>query len=179
MAAITGADWALARATVRRAVATSLHCSIASTNPDGTAHVTPIGSVLLHREDHSGIYFDVFNSHLARNVTADPRVTILAVDAGRLRWLSAFARGRFRRSPGVQLTATVGAARPATPDEVHRFRRVVGPLGRLPGGRAMWGGLSTVRDLRVTAVRPIRLGSMTRARTAGPITASRGTGTAP
>ncbi|MCA0158662.1 pyridoxamine 5'-phosphate oxidase family protein [Tsukamurella sp. M9C] len=160
--------WAAARTTVRRAVRSSLHCAVASRNPDGSPHVTPIGSILLDREARSGIYFDVFNARLARNLALDPRVTVLAVDSGPLRWLRALLRGRFEQSPGVQLVGTAGPARPALPEEIARFRRVVGPLGRTPGGRAFWADLSRVRDLRFDDARPVRLGSMTRERRVSP-----------
>ncbi|MBS4104416.1 pyridoxamine 5'-phosphate oxidase family protein [Tsukamurella paurometabola] len=157
-----------ARTTVRRAIRTSLHCAIASCNPDGSPHVTPIGSILLDRDARSGIYFDVFNARLARNLARDPRITVLAVDSGSLRWLRALLRGRFEQSPGVQLVGTAGPARPARPEEIARFRRLVGPLGRTPGGRAFWSDLSRVRDLRFDDARPIHLGSMTRERRVSP-----------
>ncbi|WP_019202462.1 pyridoxamine 5'-phosphate oxidase family protein [Tsukamurella sp. 1534] len=155
------ADWELARSVVRRAVRSSFHCAVGSRNPDGSPHVTPIGSLLLEKDSRTGIYFDVFNARLARNVAADPRVTILAVDTGTPLFLRALLRGRFDRPPGVQLTGTVGAPRPAEPEDVRRFRAVVGPLYRLPGGRAMWSDLSRVRDVRFDSVRRIRLGAMT------------------
>lgn len=160
-APITDADWALARDTVRRARLSSFHCAVASLNPDGSPHVTPIGSVLLDAHSHTGLYVDVFNVHLARNVAADPRITILAVDSGPIRWGRALVRGHFDRTPAVQLTGTVGPRRRAAPDEAERFRAIVGPLARLRGGRAMWSDLTRVRDLAVSSVRPIRLGTMT------------------
>ncbi|GAA4394498.1 pyridoxamine 5'-phosphate oxidase family protein [Tsukamurella soli] len=160
--AIPAVDWEFARRTVQRGVATSLHCAIASRNADGTPHVTPIGSMLLHRDSASGIYFDVFNARLARNVDADPRVTVLAVDSGRAVWARALLRGRFGDSPGVQLTGSVGPARPGTPEEIARFHRVVGPLLHLPGGRAMWGDLPRVRDVRFDTLDRVHLGRMTR-----------------
>ncbi|BDH58855.1 pyridoxamine 5'-phosphate oxidase family protein [Tsukamurella sp. PLM1] len=155
------AEWAAARRSVHRAIRSSLHCAVSSRNADGSPHVTPIGSLLLDRDERSGIYFDVFNARLARNLAADPRVTVLAVDSGPLRWGRAMLRGRFDVPPGVQLSGTAGAARLATPDEAARFRSAVGPLGRLPGGRAMWADLSRVRDLRVDSIRFLRLGRMT------------------
>ncbi|WGX97189.1 pyridoxamine 5'-phosphate oxidase family protein [Nocardioides sp. L-11A] len=154
------ADWLLARRVVRRAVATSLHCSVASTNADGSAHVTPIGSVQLTAPG-TGFYFDVFNRRLAENVARDPRVTIAAVDSGAVMWGRSLLRGRFVRPPGVLLVGTVGPARASTPAEVTRFHRVLGPLLRTPGGRALWGTLPRVRDLSVESVHPVRLGTMT------------------
>ena len=60
------------------------------------------------------------------------------------------------------------SARPARPEEITRFRRLVGPLGRTPGGRVFWSDLSRVRDLRFDDARPIHLGPMTRERRVSP-----------
>ena len=160
-APITDEEWADAQRVVRRAVRTSLHCSIASTNDDGSAHVTAIGSLQL-TDRGSGYYFDVFNTTLARNVLREPRVTIAAVDSGKLMWLRSLLRGKFAASPGLTLVATVGPPRPSTPEEVAGFHRLLGPLLRTRGGRTLWSRLPQVRDLSVHAIRPIRMGAMTR-----------------
>lgn len=78
---ITDEDWAMVRRLVPRTIRSSLHCSIASLNPDGSPHVTPIGS-FLPTEKGRGVYFDAFNAQLSANVDRDPRVTILAVNGG-------------------------------------------------------------------------------------------------
>ena len=157
---ITSEDWTIARTVVRRALRSTLHCSIASTNPDGSAQVTPIGSVLLNGVG-SGLYFDIFNKQLAANVDRDPRITIVAVDAGRIRWLRSLLRGRFASPPGVRLSGTVGPARPSTPEEVARFHRIAGPLLRTRGGRLMWSRLPRVRDVTLDQVSTLSIGRMT------------------
>lgn len=43
---ITDEEWAMVRRIVPRVIRSSLHCSIASINPDGSPHVSPIGSFL-------------------------------------------------------------------------------------------------------------------------------------
>jgi hypothetical protein len=155
-------DWSVIRRTVRRSVQSSLHCAVTSVNPDGSAHVTPIGSLVLTGIGQ-GYYFDVFNRELSRNLDRDPRVTILAVNSGKRLWLESLLRGRFVSLPGVRLVATVGSPRPATEEEIQRWRRSISPALRTPGGRAMWGFTSArARDILVAAIAPVTLGSMTK-----------------
>ncbi|QRY63264.1 pyridoxamine 5'-phosphate oxidase family protein [Gordonia sp. PDNC005] len=157
---ITDRQWTQARQITRRAVRSSLHCSIASVNADGTAHVTPIGSLLLGSLGH-GIYFDVFNARLSANVDGRPEVTILAVDSGRMVWGRALLSGRFSRPPGIRLIGTVGPRRPSSPEEIARFHRAVGPLLRTRGGAAAWASLTRVRDVHVNRIEKIRMGQLT------------------
>jgi hypothetical protein len=157
---LTQAEWAMVRRTVRLSIRSGLHCAVASRNPDGSAHLTPIGSVIL-TDIGRGFYFDIFNRELARNLDNNPQVTILAVDSGRLMWLRSLLRGAFVRPPGVRLTAEVGRPRPSTPDEIKQFHRVVGPMLRTRGGRLLWSRLPRVRDLRITSVTPLSIGPMT------------------
>ncbi|WP_421845170.1 pyridoxamine 5'-phosphate oxidase family protein [Mycobacterium sp.] len=87
-------SWRTIRETVARAKQSSMHCAIASVDPDGTPHITPVGTVFL-RDDRTGFYFDQYTSALARNIEADPRVCLMAVDTGRLFWLRSLLAGRF------------------------------------------------------------------------------------
>ena len=57
---LTHAEWALVRRTVRLSIRSGLHCAIASRDPDGSAHLTPIGSVIL-TDLGQGFHFDIFN----------------------------------------------------------------------------------------------------------------------
>ncbi|GAB10858.1 pyridoxamine 5'-phosphate oxidase-related protein [Gordonia araii NBRC 100433] len=157
---ITDAQWAQACLVVRRAVRSSLCCSIASTNPDGSPHVTPIGSVMLG-DPGTAIYFEAFNKRLAANVDRDPNIAILAVDSRQRLWLPALMRGRFSATPGLRLLGRVAPVRAGTSDEIERFRRVVGPLLRTRGGAALWGSLDTVRDVEIDRIQPLDLGPMT------------------
>jgi uncharacterized protein len=149
----------------------SSHCSIASVNPDGTPHITPIGSVFL-TEPGAGFYMDMFNKQLAENVQANPRVMILGVDSSKPMWLVSLLRGRFVRPPGVRLTATVGARRPSTEEERKRLHSALGPLVRTPGGRLLWQNLPYVRELSIDSVVPLRIGRMTGSHSSGRIPAA-------
>ena len=157
---ITDEQWAMVRRIVPRTIRTSLHCSIASLNPDGSPHVTPIGS-FLPTEKGRGVYFDAFNLQLAANVDRDPRVTILALDSGVSRWARSFLKGRFISPPGMRLVGTVGPQRGSTSQEVERFHRLVGRLLRTRGGQQMWRSLPLARDVTVDRVVPIWMGTMT------------------
>lgn len=157
---ITDEQWAMVRQIVPRTIRSSLHCSIASLNEDGSPHVTPIGS-FLPTEKGRGVYFDAFNVQLAANVDRDPRVTILAVNSGPIMWGKSFLKGRFLSPPGVRLVGTVGAQRRSTTQEVQRFHRLVGRLLRTKGGQRMWGSLPIIRDVTIERVLPIWMGEMT------------------
>ena len=157
---ITDEQWATVRQIVPRTILSSLHCSVASVNPDGSPHVTPIGS-FLPTEKGRGVYFDAFNSQLAANVERDPRVTILAVHSGWIMWGRSFLKGRFVSPPGIRLIGNVGAQRRSTQQEVQRFHRLVGRLLHTKGGQRMWASLPLVRDVTIERVLPVWMGEMT------------------
>ena len=154
--------WRTVRRTVARGQSSSFHCAIASTNPDGRAYVSPIGSVRLG-DAGFGTYLDVFNAQLARNLERDPRVTVMAVDSGLVTWARAMFTGRFSTPPGVRLLGEAGPARPATDEEKRAFQRSVRPLLSTRGGKALWARFDDVaaRDLSFTGVVPVRIGTTT------------------
>lgn len=156
------AVWQQVRATVRGASASSMHCAIASIGADGHPHVTPIGSVML-TEPGRGVYLDVINVQLSRNIDRDPRIELLAVDSRRRTWLRGLVRGRFDTPPGVRLVGVAGATRPLRDDERERFERRVRWAIRTRGGRRLWGDPSRfrARDLTFTDVSPVRIPAMT------------------
>jgi hypothetical protein len=154
--------WTTVRSVVARARSSSLHCSIASIGPDGTPHVTPIGSLMLGAPGHAS-YLDVFNVQLGRNLDRDPQLAILAVDSGKVSWARSLLRGQFREAPGVRLLGTAGPSRPATDAELARFQRWVRVTLRTRGGRAMWGRTDGLRarDVTIERVVPVRIPRMT------------------
>jgi hypothetical protein len=155
--------WRTAKAVVRRARSSSLHCAIASIEADGSPHVTPIGSVMLG-DPGQAVYLDVFNVALGRNLDRDPRCAVLAVDSSKLTWARALLTGQFDAPPGVRLIGTVGPARTATSEERERFGRAVRSALHTRGGRRMWGNQERLRarDLTITGVVPVRIPAMTR-----------------
>lgn len=154
--------WKLVCATLRHAHSSSLHCAVASIAPDGRPHVTPIGSIMLTAPG-CGVYLDVVNVDLGRNLDRDSRVTIMAVDSRRRAWLTSLIRARFDSPPALRLVGTAGPARPLTDQEGDRFRRRVRLALRTKGGQQLWGrdGHYFARDLTITQVIPVRIPRMT------------------
>ncbi|ABE47188.1 pyridoxamine 5'-phosphate oxidase family protein [Polaromonas sp. JS666] len=146
------AHWKEICRVVARGQRSTLYCSMGSVNPDGSPHVTPIGTVFL-RGDGTGFYFDAHTEALARNLDADPRVCLMAIDTGR--WFWSFLLGRFTTPPGVRLNGTVSALRLATPDELQEIARRIGPVRWLKGSRLLWSNFTHVRDITFTSFRPV------------------------
>ena len=156
------AVWRQVQRTLARTQRSSLHCAIASISADGHPHVSPIGSLRLG-EPAKGTYLDVFNVQLGRNIDQDPRITVLAVDSSPTTWLRGLVEGRFPNPPGVRLVGTASPSRPATQQEIDRFRRSVRPTLLTKGGRALFGQVGRVktRDLTFTGVIPVRASTLT------------------
>lgn len=160
---VSAQDWPDVRDLWRRAARTSLHYALATTNADGSPHVTPIGSVRLLREPGRALFHEVFANQLARNLDRDPRVCVLAVDSSVWRFVTALWRGRFRADLGVRLSGTAGPRRPATTQETEAFLRSVRPVRRLKGHDLLWSFDNPhVRELELDVLHPVRLGAMTR-----------------
>lgn len=155
----TDEEWSTICDVVRRGLASNLHCSVATINDDGSPHVTPIGSIDL-TEPGRGLYFELFATGLGRNLSRDPRFTLMAVDSSPDYWMTSLADGKFVDHTGVRLAGVASERRPATKDEAERFRRRVNPLDGLPGHDLLWGKLASVRDLQFSRVMPVRFGSM-------------------
>jgi len=150
------------RRVFRNASRTSLHVSIASVNPDGSPHVTPIGSFYL-REDGVGIFFELLTQRLVENVERNPRVCVLAVNSGKLFWLRSLIAGRFATYPGVRLDGTMGERRESTAEERAWWARRIQPLKWTRGANVLWSAASLryVREIHFTQAIPVEAGAMT------------------
>ena len=157
----TQRQWHLITDLFTRSVATSMHCAVATVNPDGSPHLAPIGSFVL-LDNGTGLFFDGFLGTTERNLRHDPRISVLAVDSSRLRWLKVLATGRFRALPAIRLTGTAGARRQATPEELDQFRRRVRWLRRLKGHDLLWGNLRFVHDVTFDTAAPVQTGALTK-----------------
>ncbi|MFK8000061.1 MAG: pyridoxamine 5'-phosphate oxidase family protein [Polyangiales bacterium] len=135
---------------------------IASVGADGHPHITPVGSLWLHRTEPRGLYLELFTKQLPKNLAHDPRFTMLFVDSGAWTWLRALVRGTFRAPVGVRLHGVAGPPRASEPHEVARFQRLVKPVSWTKGHDILWSRLPRVRDLTFTGATPIRLGAMTK-----------------
>jgi hypothetical protein len=155
------AHWPQIRNIFSKSFFSSFHFAIATINADGTPHVSPIGSLILDRQQQKGFYFEIFTSHLQKNLEANPNVCVLATNSGGFFWLRSLAIGRFRVPPAVRLRGFAGARRLATNEEISRWRRRIGFLRFLPGYRLLWGNLQYVREIEFCDFEPVKMGRMT------------------
>lgn len=155
-----GNNWETIRKIFDEAYKSCFHFAVATVNPDGTPHVTPIGGLFL-RENHSGFYLEEFPSRLPQNLRHNPRVCILAVNADKLFWGKALVDGKFPSPPGVRLAGIAGELRDATKEEVEMWHKKVGFARALKGYKIMWENMRHVRDIEFDGYEPIYLAEMT------------------
>jgi len=136
-------------------------CAIATSNPDGSPRVSPIGSLIL-KETGKGFFFEDFAKNMRQNLDEDQRICILAVRAERWHWLKAILSGRFDTPPGVRLMGRAGARRKATPEEVKRFQERVRLFRKSKGYELLWKNMRYGRDVTFDTFEPVDLGVMTR-----------------
>ncbi|MEO1365890.1 MAG: pyridoxamine 5'-phosphate oxidase family protein [Acidobacteriota bacterium] len=145
---------------IRRVFARAPYSSIASVDADGRPHVSPIGSLVLHREPGRGFFFERFTAALPRHLERDGELCALAVDMRLSLWLRALLRGAFPTAPGIRLSGRAVAHREATEREVELFQRRVRPVRWTKGYRLLWSGLARGREIHFDRVLPLRVGRM-------------------
>ena len=146
--------WPEIRRVLDRGQASTIYCSLATINADGTPNITPIGTVFL-RDDCTGYYFDHYAVTLGTNLDANPNICVMAVNAGRLYWFRSFLLGRFDSPPGVRLYGKAHPRRRATPQEAAEIEARVRPTKWLKGSRMLWSNFTHVRDIEFTSFRPV------------------------
>lgn len=149
-------DWS----EIRRVFARSFYASIATVDAQGLPHVSPIGSLILHREPGRGFWFERFTIHLPRNLDREAHLCAMAVDTRLTLWGKALLRGAFPSAPGMRLAGKSGERRSATERELELFRRRVRPVRWTRGYKLLWDGLAAGREVTFDRVLPIRLGRM-------------------
>ena len=152
--------WSRIQQVVARGQTSSIYCSVATVNPDGTPNVTPIGTVFL-RDGQTGYFFDQYTTTMARNLEFNPNVCVMAVNANRVFWLRSFLFGRFTEPPGVRLYGKAGSLRPASTEELRGIEARVRPTKWLKGSKLLWGSFTHVRDIAFTSFRPVSYPVMT------------------
>lgn len=156
------ADWSWIVHRFEKSLKTTRFCTFASVNPDGTAHLAPIASLVLN-DDCSGYYSEVYPGVMAANFKADPRVCVMVVCMGFGYWLKGLLTGRFDQWPALRLYGTVAPrSRQARPGEIERWRKHLKPYKRLKGYDLLWKRITTVREITFDRFDPVRLGTMTR-----------------
>lgn len=159
--AITDRQWGIIKRLFSQTFRTSFHYAVGTVNPDGSPHVTPIGSLIL-RDNGNAFFFEEFLGATARNFQNDNRICVLAVHASRWLLLKSLFLGRFGSLPAARLAGRVGEKREATPDEMNLFHKRIGRYHFLKGYDLLWGRLRYVRDVTFDAALPVRAGAMTR-----------------
>jgi len=134
----------------------SLHFAIATVNPDGTPHVTPIGSLMLSMPSE-GYFFEVFADRLCANLDRSSPVSVAGVISSSSLWLRALIAGRFGSSPAHRLIGVAGVRRTLTEAERKRWHERIRFFRLLKGHELLWGNLGTVRELHFHALEPVRL----------------------
>ena len=146
---------------VNKALQNNRFCAIATLNPDGSPHVSPIGSLILD-EAGKGFYFEEFPKNMRRNLDQDQRICVMAVNGGFWYWLKALFKGRFDAPCGVRLTGMAGTRRLATQEEVRRWQDRVKSVRSTKGYKLLWKDMCYVREVTFDAFEPVNLGLMGR-----------------
>lgn len=139
---------------VERGQKSSIHCAIASVDPDGCPNVTPVGTVFL-RDNQTGFYFDQYTNALAKNLETNPNICLMTVNTKSSFWLKSLLKGQFSSPPGVRLYGTVGALRPATTEELAQIEERIRPTRWMKGSQLLWSDFTYVRDIQFTSFRPV------------------------
>lgn len=145
---------------IRHIFARPFYASVATVDGDGHPHVTPIGSLLLHREPGRGFWFEVFTRELPRNLERETRLCAMAVDTRLTLWGRALLTGRFPTAPGVRLAGVAGPRRRPTDREADLFRRRVRLARWTRGHDLLWKNFKHGREVTFDRVLPLRLGRM-------------------
>jgi len=95
-------NWDQIRDVVSRGKRSTGHFAIASVDPEGRPHVTPVGTLFL-RDDLTGFYFEQYTSTLTHHLDTNPQVCVMAVDRGSWFWFRSLLAARFTAPPGVRL----------------------------------------------------------------------------
>lgn len=153
--------WEEIRRLFKSATKSTFYYSLATTKPDGSPHVAPIGSIIL-RDDKTGFYFERFSRNIPLNIKQNSRVCVMAVNAGKCFWLKSLVRGRFASPPGVRLLGRVEEKRKGTGQELAQWQKRVKIFKKFKGYDLLWKDLTDVRDIYFDGFEPIQAGVMTR-----------------
>ncbi|MCB1582922.1 MAG: pyridoxamine 5'-phosphate oxidase family protein [Xanthomonadales bacterium] len=138
----------------------AVFCSVATVDPEGKPHVSPIGSVVLI-DMNRGWFFQKFTKNIPKNTERCEYATIMAVNDGKWFWLKSILKGRFKKPPAMRLLVKLGALRPANEAESQKFKRRVGLFKRTKGYQLMWSEMSEVREFEILEYKPVYIGKMT------------------
>jgi hypothetical protein len=154
-------NWKLIKKTFEKSHASSFHYAVATSNKDGSPHITPIGALFL-RDNLTGFFFDQFPVNMSKNLARDPRVCIMAVQSDTDYWGNALMEGRFHTPPAVRIIGRVGERREATREEIDMWQKKVEFAKGMKGYDILWKEMHHVRDIECDNFEPVFMGEMTR-----------------
>ncbi len=134
--------------------------AFATVTAEGEPHVTPIGSIVLARDEPRGYYHPKFTGRLPRVLDRGGRFQLLLVDGSVSHWLGPLLRGRFDRLVAARLSGHALPRRESTDDEAARWQRRVRGVRWTRGYQLMWREMPFVQELRFDGFVPIRFGPM-------------------
>ena len=152
--------WKTVKKVFTKSFSSSFHFSIASIGENGNPHITPIGSLILGSPGNA-IYFEEFTSQLPKNIIVNNHLCILAVNSGKWFWLKSLIKGKFSEPPSLRLHGEAGVLRDATEVEVKLWHKRVKTVSFTKGHKLMWRRMSKVREVKITKIDPVHIGSMT------------------
>ena len=130
------------------------HFAIATVDPSGGPHVTPIGHAFF-RDDMTGYYFDAYSKAMPLHFQSNRRICLMAVNSSSGFWLRSLLKGQFGTPPAVRLFGEVSDTRDATQTELARLRDTIRMTRSLKGHQLLWGGLNRVRDMKFSSFAPV------------------------
>lgn len=134
--------------------------AFATVSAEGAPHVTPIGSIVLRRDEPRGYYHPKLTARLPRALDAGGRFQLLLVDPRITSWLPPLIRGEFKRLVAVRLRGHALPRREADQEEAARWRRRVRAVSWTRGYDLLWKEMRFVQDLVFDGMVPIRFGAM-------------------
>lgn len=140
-------------------IKSSKHAAIATVDTNGCPTITPIGFTFLNN-NQTAYYFEQYSEVMPINLEKNKNVCLLLVNSSTFFWAKSLFTGKFASYPGIRLYGTAGETRQATPEELTRLKKRMGIASVLRGSKLIWAGLTTVRDVQITSVRPIKYPKM-------------------
>lgn len=147
--------------TIQHLLQNSSEFTVASVRPDGSPHITPIGSIMLE-PDCRGLYIEKFPTNLPKNLECNPRICVYANSISWVAWIRGLLAGHTDSPMGVRLYGTAGPRRPLTPRELELFHRKVRFAKWTKGYEVLWAEFTHARDITFDHYEPILAGTFTR-----------------
>lgn len=152
-------NWSDIQAVFESSIRSSKHAAIATVDAKGCPTITPIGFTFLN-DDQTAYYFETHSEAMPVNLESNKNVCLLLVNSSTFFWAKSFFKGKFSSYPGIRLYGTAGERRQASPEELTRLKKRMGAAALLKGRHLIWADLTTVRDVQITSVRPIKYPKM-------------------